>query len=136
MEFKSTHAFFFNTSLGRCEEDSIPYNPLTIGNDVWIGTNALVLPHVKRIGDGAVVAAGAVVAKDVPPYAVVVGNPARVVRFRFGKETIDQLLAAQWWEKSIEELDIREFNRPFLNTGLGSSFGVESQKSSLENCEV
>lgn len=114
MEFKSTHAFFFNPALHFCPQDLMSYNPLTIGNDVWLGTNALILPHVRTIGDGAVVAAGAVVHKDVPPYAVVVGNPARVVRFRFPQDKIAELLAARWWDKPIEELDLNDFTKPFL----------------------
>lgn len=67
-----------------------------IGNDVWIGTEALISSGVT-IGDGAVVGARSVVVRDVPPYAIVVGNPARVVRFRFDEETIKRLLALQWW---------------------------------------
>ena len=113
LEFKSTHGFFFNPQLGRCRTDCVPYKPLFIGNDVWIGANALVMPHVERIGDGAVIAAGAMVSKDVPPYAVVVGSPARVARFRFPSEVIKHLLASRWWEKPIEELDIEEFRKPF-----------------------
>lgn len=115
MDFRSTHAFFFNPELGRCKEDLVDFTPLEIGNDVWIGTNALIMPNVRKIGDGAVVAAGAVVNKDVPPYAVVVGNPARVVRFRFPENVIAQLQASRWWEKSIEDLDTQEFTRPFLS---------------------
>jgi len=114
MEFKSTHAFFHNPVLGYCSERLAPYVPLSIGNDVWIGACALVLPHVRQIGDGAVIAAGAVVNKDIPPYAVVVGNPARVVRLRFPQAVIDQLLASRWWEKPIEDLDLTEFTKPFL----------------------
>lgn len=115
MEFKSTHGYFFNPRLGYCRQDLMKYTPLSIGNDVWLGSHSLILPHVKQIGDGVVVAAGAVVNKDVPPYAVVVGNPARVVRFRFPEEVIGGLLAERWWEKSIEELDMNEFTRPFLS---------------------
>jgi len=107
MEFKSTHAFFFNPVLGICSKDLVEYIPLEIGNDVWIGHGAIFHPHVREVGDGAVIGAGAVVTKDVPPYAVVVGNPARVVRYRFNKEIIDELLASRWWEKSIEELKPR-----------------------------
>ena len=114
MDFKSMHAFFFNPKLGYCKDDRIDFSALSIGNDVWIGTSALILPHARSIGDGAVIAAGAVVNKDVPPYSVVVGNPARVVRFRFPKEVIDELLASRWWEKPIEELDVASFNRPLL----------------------
>ena len=84
-----------------------------IGNDIWIGANALILPNVRRIGDGAVIAAGAVVNKDVPPYAIVVGNPARIVRFRFPPDVIEELLSERWWEKPIEELKPAEFCQPY-----------------------
>ena len=68
-----------------------------IGNDVWIGTEAIILSGVN-IGDGAVIGARAVVTKDVPPYAIVVGNPARVVQYRFDEATIQRLLEIKWWE--------------------------------------
>jgi len=125
MEFKSTHAFFFNPNLGICEKDCIEHIPLAIGSDVWIGHNAIIHPHVRTIGDGAVIGAGAVVNKDVPPYAVVVGNPARIVRFRFSKEVIQELLDSKWWEKSIEELKphIREFQQFMGNPALAQQGG-------------
>jgi len=104
LERKSTHALFFNPALGYCETDTVPYTPLVVGNDVWIGHNAIIMPHVREIRDGAVIAAGAVVHTDVPPYAVVVGNPARVVRYRFPPPVIAALLEEAWWEKSPEEL--------------------------------
>lgn len=68
-----------------------------IGNDVWIGYRALIMPGV-RIADGAIVATGAVVTKDVPPYAIVGGNPAAVLRYRFDPETIERLLSLRWWD--------------------------------------
>jgi acetyltransferase-like isoleucine patch superfamily enzyme len=74
-----------------------------IGSDVWIGFGALVLGDVT-IGDGAVVGGGAVVVKDVPPYAIVGGNPARVIRHRFEPEDIDLLLRLRWWDLSAEEI--------------------------------
>lgn len=67
-----------------------------VGNDVWIGSHALILGGVK-IGDGAVIGAGAVVTKDVPPYAIVGGVPASIIRFRFSQEIIDKLLEVEWW---------------------------------------
>ena len=74
-----------------------------IGNDVWIGYGALILSGVK-IGDGAVVGARAIVAKDVPPYAIVVGNPAKIIKYRFGPQQIKKLLAIAWWDWPEEEI--------------------------------
>jgi acetyltransferase-like isoleucine patch superfamily enzyme len=68
-----------------------------IGHDVWIGAAAIILAGVT-IGTGAVIGAGAVVTKDVEPYAIMVGNPARLLRFRFEPEKIAKLLASKWWE--------------------------------------
>jgi acetyltransferase-like isoleucine patch superfamily enzyme len=68
-----------------------------IGNDVWIGYGALILSG-RKIGDGAVVAAGALVSQDVPPYAIAGGNPARVIKYRFTKEQIQSMLAIAWWD--------------------------------------
>src|SRR5215208_7135079 len=72
-----------------------------VGHDVWLGYSALVLPGVT-IGHGAVVAAASVVARDVPPYAVVAGNPARVVRSRFSEKDVERLLRAAWWTWPVE----------------------------------
>lgn len=69
---------------------------VVIGNDVWLGEGCTILSGVS-IGDGAVVAARAVVARDVPPYAIVAGNPARVIRYRFAERQVDALLALAWW---------------------------------------
>jgi chloramphenicol O-acetyltransferase type B len=75
-----------------------------IGNDVWIGTEALISSGVT-IGDGAVVGARAVVTRDVPPYAVVAGNPARVVKFRFDQKTIERLRKLKWWSWYESQID-------------------------------
>lgn len=125
MDRKSMHGYFFNPHLGYADEER-EYSPLTIGNDVWLGHNSIIQPGVSFIGDGAVIGAGAVVSKDVPPYAVVVGNPGRVVRLRFASETIAALLAEKWWDKDIEELDIKSFTRPWempavAGTGAGEA---------------
>jgi virginiamycin A acetyltransferase len=74
-----------------------------VGNDVWIGYGAVVMPGVT-IGDGAIVATTAVVTKDVPPYAIVGGNPAAVVRYRFDESTIARLLALRWWDWPVERI--------------------------------
>ena len=104
LEFKSTHAFVFNPHLGCCQSDPLEYIPLKVGSDVWIGHNAIVMPHVESIGHGAVIAAGAVINKNIPPYGVAVGNPARVVRYRFPDHVIKDLLASEWWERPMEDL--------------------------------
>ena len=120
MDRKSTHAFFFNPNLGYAKSD-ITRTKLTIGNDVCIYHNAIILPSVNRIGDGAVIGAGAVVTKDVPDFAVVVGNPARVIRFRFPEHIQETIRRSKWWDKDIEELEanledflhpLEEANRP------------------------
>lgn len=84
---------------------------IVIGSDVWIGADATIMAGV-HIGDGAVIGAGAVVAKDVPPYAIVVGNPGKVVKYRFDEETINKLLKMRWWLWDKSKIDER---RPFMN---------------------
>ncbi|MFC1467972.1 CatB-related O-acetyltransferase [Verrucomicrobiota bacterium] len=82
--------------------------PLYIGNDVWIGNRVTVLGKVRSIGNGAVIGAGSIVTKDIPPYAIVAGNPARIIRYRFDQSTIEHLEETKWWElplKKIKHLD-------------------------------
>jgi len=74
-----------------------------IGCDVWVGANASIL-RGRHVGTGAIVGAGTVVNKDVPPYAVVAGNPARIVRYRFEPPIIESLLRTRWWTLSVEEI--------------------------------
>lgn len=114
MNTRSTSALFFHPAFGLIERNTAPRTSLVIGHDVWIGHNAIILPSVTSIGTGAVIAAGAVVHKNIPPYAVVTGHPCRVVRYRFSQETIAALLASKWWEKSPDELlpEIESFQRP------------------------
>jgi virginiamycin A acetyltransferase len=116
VEWRSTHAFFYNPSLGQVDRDLLleKRTRLTIGNDVWIGHNAILLPSVSSVGDGAVIAAGSVVFQNVPPYAIVGGYPARIIRYRFSPAMIEQLLASKWWEDSIEDIgkNLDSFQKP------------------------
>lgn len=84
----------------------------SIGCDVWMGVNVVVLGG-RRIGTGACIGAGTVVTKDIPPYAIAVGNPARVVRYRFSDEIIESLLRTQWWnlpESTVRALPFKDIN--------------------------
>ena len=79
---------------------------MTIGNDVWIGRNAIIMDGVT-VGTGAIVGAAAVVTKDVPPYAIVAGVPARIIRYRFDEGTVKRLLANRWWDYPEEFIATR-----------------------------
>lgn len=109
--FVSSHPAFFSPNrraarslVGEASFDE--FAPIEIGHDVWIGARAVLLDGIT-IGNGAIVGAGAVVAGDIPPYAVAVGVPARVVRKRFTDEQIAKLLESAWWDMDLNELERR-----------------------------
>jgi acetyltransferase-like isoleucine patch superfamily enzyme len=104
------NTFLFDPAQ-RTALDAADTGATVVGNDVWIGMRAIVLSGVT-IGDGAVVGAGAVVDSTVPAYAVVAGNPARVVRYRFDSEIRDRLLAIRWWD--WDDQDIRRLEPWFM----------------------
>lgn len=97
-------AIFGNGWEEAMKDKSYPYKGDTIiGNDVWIGHKATIMAGVT-VGDGAIIASGAMVTKDVPAYAIVGGNPAKVIKKRFDEAKIEQLLALQWWNWEIERI--------------------------------
>ena len=108
MHWFSTHPCLANPMYGAilydCYPDDGQKHGLEICNDVWIGMNVTILSGCKKIGNGAIVGAGSVVTHDVPPYAIVAGNPARVLRYRFDEETIKKLEATKWWNLKLDEL--------------------------------
>jgi virginiamycin A acetyltransferase len=82
----------------------LPYKGDTVvGNDVWIGYDAIIMPGV-HIGDGAIIAAKSVVTKDIPPYTIVGGNPAKIIKTRFNESTIEKLLKIEWWNWDVEKI--------------------------------
>jgi acetyltransferase-like isoleucine patch superfamily enzyme len=91
----------------------LPVKDTIVGHDVWIGHNAAIMPGVN-IGSGAIVAAASVVTRDVPPYAVVGGNPAVIIRMRYPSDIIKQLLEIAWWNWSLDKI---EAALPALNSG-------------------
>lgn len=100
----SSHPFSQLKSFGVVKSDSfIENDKINIGNDVWIAANAVILPGVM-IGDGAVIGGGSVVTQNVPPYAIAVGNPARIIKFRFEDEIVNMLLESKWWDFSKDIL--------------------------------
>lgn len=97
----STNTFTYSKKVGFVEHDkSISHiantRKINIGHDVWIGANVILLPGIT-VGHGAVIAAGSVVSKDVSPYAIVGGIPAKVIKFRFEPNIIERLLESEWW---------------------------------------
>ena len=108
MQWVSTSPVFQNAKHSgptkRFAKHNLPASKRTIiENDVWIAHGAIIKAGVK-IGNGAVVGAGAIVTKDVPPYAIVAGNPAKIIKYRFDEKTIQGLLNSQWWILSEEKL--------------------------------
>ena len=110
-------------NLGMTGKDMPDKGDTVIGNDVWIGQKATIMPGVT-IGNGAVVGSKAVVAKDVPSYAIVVGNPAHIVSYRFDSETIAFLEQLRWWDFSEDQLNKAI---PYL-----SSVHLEESKQALQ----
>lgn len=120
--FVSTSPVFFST-LKQTNQTYVSSNifdetmlvkgrSIVVGNDVWIGENVMIKGGVT-IGDGAIIAMGAVVTKDVPPYAIVGGVPAKIIRYRFSDQIIDKLLKIRWWDK--DEKWIRNHSVLFTN---------------------
>lgn len=100
---KAITTFPFYERLANITKHKETKGDVVIGSDVWLATDCLILSGVT-IGHGAVVAARAVVTKDIPPYAIVGGNPAKIIRYRFADEVIQELLANPWWELPQDEI--------------------------------
>jgi Acetyltransferase (isoleucine patch superfamily) len=121
----STNSIFYSENKTairndwRCKISFNEHKPTKIGNDVWIGEFVTIVGGVN-IGDGAVIATKSVVTKDVPPYAIVGGIPAKVIKYRFDEETIGALLQSKWWDLPDDEIGkkLAAFTQTSLNKDL------------------
>ncbi len=114
----STYPFMGKSEFSNSKDGFVRAGDTVVGNDVWIGTEAMIMPGVT-VGDGAVIGSRALVTKDVPPYSIVGGNPAKVIKMRFTLEEIQMLKELSWWNWSLEKIneameficnsDIKEF---------------------------
>lgn len=132
-DFVSTHPIFFSSmkqsQITFADKNYFEeHESITIGNDVWIGANVIIVGNIS-IGDGAIAAAGSVITKDIPPYAIVGGVPAKLIRYRFEPDQITKLLELQWWNMDIDYLknNYKKFHN--INDFLDSI--VETKQSEL-----
>lgn len=100
----STSPYFYNKYFSSFDVEDVKRTDLNIGNDVWVGYGVIITSSCTTIGNGAVIGASSVVTKDVPPYSIFVGNPGKVIRYRFDNETINDLEKSKWWERDPKEL--------------------------------
>lgn len=111
----STYPFGWTSQFKskKIENHILTNGDVIIGNDVWIGENTTIMSGVK-IGDGSVIGCSSLVTKDVPPYAIVGGNPAKIIKYRFSEEIIEMLLSVKWWDwaddKIRENVDLLSSN--------------------------
>ena len=114
----TSHPLLYHPIAGYVEKDQLVRPPLIIGHDVWIGEWAVILPGVQTIGNGAIIGAGSIVTKNVEPYSIVAGNPAKKIADRFNKDVSDKLESTLWWNLKKEDL-IKIVNE--LNTIINNS---------------
>jgi acetyltransferase-like isoleucine patch superfamily enzyme len=99
----TTYLIFKNVFNEDNDSEVVVPGNINVGNDVWIGSHSIVLGNVN-IGNGAVVAANSVVNDDVPPFAIVAGSPARIIKYRFDQETIEKITELGWWNWDLAKL--------------------------------
>ena len=100
----TTHPILYDPICKYVKEETLTRTKLNIGHGVWVGQGVIILPKVEFIGNGAIVGAGSILTKNVLPYSIVAGNPAKVVGFRFSEEIMNKLESTKWWELEKDTL--------------------------------
>lgn len=115
-DYRRATSYYINTHILKesTDKDIFSKGDILIEDDVWIGANVVIMSGVK-IGRGSIVGAGSIVTKDIPPYCIVGGNPAKIIKKRFTEETINELEISGWWTWSIEKI---KDNQEFFNKRL------------------
>jgi len=106
LTYLTLHPYIYDPALGFVTSEKIKRNHCIVEDDVWFGHNSIITPSVTRVGRGSVIAAGAVVTKDVPRYAIVAGNPAKVIKYRFDDELIEKIENSKWWK--MDNLSLKQ----------------------------
>ena len=119
---------FYNKNFSGLNVNDVERKQLSVGNNVWIGHGVTIVSSCKKIGNGAVIGAGSVVTRDIPPYSIVAGVPAKVIKYRFDEETIDALENSCWWKLQPEEL--MEFY-PLIDTPLKWANAIINRKNNI-----
>lgn len=122
IDWATTHPFLYNHHFGFVKEEKIKRFSLIVGSDVWVGANAIILPSVRSIGNGAIIGAGSVVTKNVDPYSIVVGNPAVHKRYRFERNYIEILETKKIYNMS--KLDFKKNINKLYDKDLFSSINL------------
>ncbi|MDZ4375389.1 MAG: CatB-related O-acetyltransferase [Phenylobacterium sp.] len=120
----TTHPYLYDPARGVVTVNPIDPEWLIVEDDVWMSHNATITPGCKFVGRGSIIAAGAVVTKDVPRYAVVAGAPAKIIRYRFDEETQAAIEASRWWELDKDQLRELVQRVPELTSNAGAIRGV------------
>ncbi|CAO4157372.1 LbetaH domain-containing protein [Methylorubrum extorquens] len=127
MDALSTHPFFYDRAFGVAANDRVKKTRLVIENGVWLSHNVITTPGCARIGRGAVVGAGAVVTTDIPPYAILAGAPAGIIRTRFDEATIAWIDSSCWWH--LDKSDLKRLLAEQPDSAFSPATGLAAARS-------